>query len=510
MVARIQTAALSGVEVQAVDVQVHLARGALPGFNIVGLPNKAVSESRERVRAALAAIGMAIPPTRVTCNLAPADVLKEGSHYDLPIALALLVALGRVDADTAAQWVTVGELGLDGSIAPVPGVLPVAIDAYSRGLGIACPAANGGEAAWAGPVDVLAPANLLELINHLNDEHTLARPKPAAVEAAAPYMDLRDVKGQETVKRALEVAAAGAHNMLMIGPPGSGKSMLAARLPGILPPLEPAEALSVSMVHSVAGMLRGGRILRQPPYRDPHHSASIPALVGGGTGAKPGEVSLAHYGVLFLDELPEFARPALEALRQPLEAATVTVARANRHITYPANLQLIAAMNPCRCGHVDDASRACSRAPRCVADYQSRISGPLYDRIDLVVEVPRVSTADLALPPAEEGSAEVRERVAQCRQIQRDRYAKLAPQAGIRANAEAAGGLLDMVATPDSEGKALLQRAADRLQLSARAYHRCMRVARTIADLEGSIKVERPHVAEALSYRLRKAEPVPA
>ena len=503
LVARIQTAAFSGVEVLGVDVQVHLARGAVPGFNVVGLPNKAVSESRERVRSALAAIGMAIPPLRVTCNLAPADVMKEGSHYDLPIALALLVALGKVDATAAAQWMVVGELGLDGTIAPVSGVLPVAIDALSRGLGVVCPAANGGEAAWAGPVDVAAPANLLELINHLNDDAALTRPKPAPLEAGPDVPDLMDVKGQETVKRALEVAAAGGHNILMIGPPGSGKSMLAARLPGILPPLEPAEALSVSMVHSIAGMLQGGRILRHPPFRDPHHSASVPALVGGGTGAKPGEVSLAHFGVLFLDELPEFARPALEALRQPLEGGTVTISRANRHVTYPARVQLVAAMNPCRCGHLDDANRACSRAPRCAIDYQAKISGPVFDRIDMVVEVPRVSSADLALPPSHEGSAQVQARVASCRALQRARFRRLDPNGSMRINAEAAGGMLDQIATPDAEGHALLQRAAERLQLSARAYHRTLRVARTIADLEGAEQIRRPHIAEALSYRRR-------
>ncbi|MCA8926549.1 MAG: YifB family Mg chelatase-like AAA ATPase [Alphaproteobacteria bacterium] len=503
MVAHIQTAAFNGVEVLPVDVQVHLARGAIPGFFVVGLPNKAVSESKERVRAALAAIGMAIPPTRVTVNLAPADVVKEGSHYDLPIALAVLVALGKVDASAAAQWLVLGELGLDGTLAPVAGVLPAAIHALSRNLGIVCPLANGGEAAWAGSVQAVAPRDLLELINHLNDDTTLTPPKAAALAAPPAAPDLRDVKGQETVKRALEIAAAGGHNLLMSGPPGSGKSMLAARLPGLLPPLTPAEALSVSMIHSVAGNLEGGRILRHPPYRDPHHSASVPALVGGGVGAKPGEVSLAHYGVLFLDELPEFTRPALEALRQPLEGGTVTVARANRHVTYPANVQLIAAMNPCRCGHIDDAGRACSRAPKCAADYQARISGPVFDRIDMVVEVPRVSTADLALPPAEDGTAEVAARVAEARAIQRERFRALAPDQHLRVNAEAEGGLLETIATPDAEGLALLQRAAERLQLSARAYHRTLRVARTIADLDRAESVRRPHIAEALSYRRR-------
>jgi len=488
-----------------VDTQVYLARGVLPGFQVVGLPNKAVSESRERVRAALAAIGMAIPPLKVTCNLAPADVVKEGSHYDLPIALAVLVALGQVDADAAQQWVAVGELGLDGSLAPVAGVLPVAIDALARGYGVICPAANGGEAAWAGSVDVIAPSNLLELINHLNDHATLSRPSPALLQAGPAPPDLRDVKGQETVKRALEVAAAGGHNMLMIGAPGSGKSMLAARLPGLLPLLEPREALEVSMIHSLAGMLEGGRILRHPPYRDPHHSASVPALVGGGVGAKPGEVSLAHYGVLFLDELPEFARPALEALRQPLEGGTITISRANRRMTYPARLQLISAMNPCRCGHMDDARRACSRAPRCGIDYQSKISGPVFDRIDMIVEVPRVTTEVLALPPPAEGTAEVAARVAACRAVQKARLKEQSTGARARLNADLSGSLLDRLGTPNADGQGLLQRAAERLQLSARGYHRTLKVARTIADLEGSTSVRRPHVAEALSYRRREA-----
>jgi magnesium chelatase family protein len=308
---------------------------------------------------------------------------------------------------------------------------------------------------------------------------------------------LRDIKGQETAKRALEVAAAGGHNLLMIGPPGSGKSMLAARLPGILPPLDPAEALEVSMIHSLAGSLSEGRLIRKRPFRDPHHSASLPALVGGGLRARPGEVSLAHLGVLFLDELPEFQRQTLESLRQPMETGRVTVARANAHVTYPARVQLVAAMNPCRCGHLDDAALACGKAPRCAMDYQSRISGPLFDRIDLHVDVPAVAAADLSLPPPSEGSAEVAARVAQARALQNTRY----KAHGIRTNAEADGELLDKVATPEPDGLKLLTQAVEKFKLSARGYHRVLRVARTLADLEGSAPVKRVHVAEALSYR---------
>ncbi|MGH7006739.1 MAG: YifB family Mg chelatase-like AAA ATPase, partial [Alphaproteobacteria bacterium] len=327
-----------------------------PYFGIVGLPDKAVGESRDRVRAALSALGLGLPPKRILVNLAPADVLKEGTHFDLPIALGLLVAMGVVSAEDAGEFTVLGELGLDGALAPVAGVLPAAMAASGHGRGIVCPAACGGEAAWAGELDIVAAPTLLALINHLKGTQVLPRPAPRLAEDDARYPDLADIKGQETAKRALEVAASGGHNLLMVGPPGSGKSMLAQRLPGILPPLEAAEALEVSMVHSVAGMLVEGRITRRRPFRDPHHSASLPALVGGGMRARPGEVSLAHQGVLFLDELPEFQRPTLESLRQPIESGKAVVSRANHHVTYPARFMLVAAMNPCRCGHLGDAS----------------------------------------------------------------------------------------------------------------------------------------------------------
>ncbi|HWL47648.1 MAG TPA: YifB family Mg chelatase-like AAA ATPase [Sphingomonadaceae bacterium] len=497
MVAHVATVAFLGLEARPVEVQVQIAPG-VPAFVIVGLPDKAVAESRERVRAALTAIGLALPPKRITVNLSPADLPKEGSHYDLPIALGLLGAMGVVDAETLASYLVVGELGLDGRVAVSPGVLLAALHASARGLGLVCPAAQGPEAAWAGTIEVLAAPDLLALLNHFRGSGQLAPPRPGVADPPVAGPDLAQVKGQETAKRALEIAAAGGHNLLMVGPPGAGKSLLAACLPGILPDLTPAEALEVSMVASVAGTLQDGRLIRARPFRAPHHSASMAALVGGGHRGRPGEVSLAHLGVLFLDELPEFQRAVLDSLRQPLETGTVAVARANAHVTFPARVQLVAAMNPCRCGHLDDAALACARAPRCAADYQAKVSGPLFDRIDLHVEVAAVSAADLVLPPPAEGSAEVAARVGAARARQTARY----EGEGVRTNAEADGALLDRVATPDEPGRALLAEAAA-MRLSARGYHRVLRVSRTIADLAGAERVGRRHVAEALSYRRR-------
>ena len=496
MVAIVSTVAYLGLEARAVEVQVQLSPG-LASFMVVGLADKAVGESRERVRGAIAAIGLAIPPKRIVANLSPADLPKEGSHFDLPIAMALLAAIGVVDAEMLSHYVVVGELGLDGRIAPSAGVLLAALHASAEGKGLICPAAQGSEAAWAGDVEVLAAPDLLSLLAHLRGSTLL--PAPVAGEAEEPGRgpDLAQVKGQETAKRALEIAAAGAHNLLMVGPPGAGKSLLAACLPGILPPLGPSEALEASMIASVAGCLPDGRLIRTRPYRAPHHSASMPALVGGGLKVRPGEISLAHLGVLFLDELPEFQRPVLDSLRQPLETGTVTVARANTHVTFPARVQLIAAMNPCRCGHLGDPALACSRAPRCAADYQARVSGPMLDRIDLHVDVQGVSAADLTLPPPAEGSAAVAARVAAARDVQSARYAN----DGVRTNAEADGDVLERVATPDEPGRALMASAAAAMRLSARSYHRMLKVARTIADLAGAETIGRIHVAEALSYR---------
>ncbi len=499
--ARAYTIAFEGIEARLVEVQCATSPG-LPAFNMVGLPDKAVSEARERVRAALSALSISLPPRRITINLSPADLPKIGSHFDLPIALALMAELEAISREDVEQVIAMGELSLDGSLVPVAGALPAALGAAETSRALICPAACGPEAAWVGGAQVLAPADLGAVLAHFNGHASLPAARPELAEDATPQPDLADVKGQERARRALEIAAAGRHNLLMIGPPGAGKSMLAARLPGILPDLSPAEALETSMIHSLAGHHIGKGISRRPPFREPHHTASVAAMAGGGKSARPGEISLAHNGVLFLDELPEFPRSVLETLRQPLETGEVTVSRANAHVRYPSRFMLVAAANPCRCGHLGDPARACSRAPGCGEDYLSRISGPLLDRFDLRVDMPALSVSelgDMGSATAAEPSASVAARVARARTRQQARFAH---EEGIRSNAQAEGRLLREIATPDSGGKALLGRAAERFGLSARGYHRVLRVARSIADLSGSEQVEEMHIAEALSYRL--------
>ncbi|MBI1197249.1 MAG: YifB family Mg chelatase-like AAA ATPase [Phenylobacterium sp.] len=499
MAARVVTLAFSGVEAVRVDVQVQFTQGTF-AFILVGLGDKAVAESRERVMAAFTGLGLALPGRRIVANLAPADLPKMGSHYDLPIALAVMAAMGVIPPDALEGWAAVGELALDGRITPVAGALPAAVAAGAMGLGLICPEACGPEAAWAGETQVLAAPSLIALVNHFRGTQMLSPPRPGPMLDGERVPDLRDVKGQENAKRALEIAAAGGHNLAFIGPPGSGKSMMAQRLPGLLPPLTPEELLETSMVHSIAGLIARGRLTRARPFRSPHHSASMAALTGGGLKAKPGEVSLAHNGVLFLDELPEFSGQALDSLRQPLETGEVVVARANAHVRYPARFQLVAAMNPCRCGHGGPGRGACGRAPRCQTDYQGRISGPLMDRIDLTVEVPPVTAADLALPPPAEGTAEAAARVAGARAVQAERAAEGGPGAA-PLNAQAEGDWLETICALDEPARALLSRAAEAGGLSARGWARTLRLARTIADLEGADAVRRIHVAEALVYR---------
>ncbi|PZO02908.1 MAG: AAA family ATPase [Alphaproteobacteria bacterium] len=505
MVASVVTVAFEGVDARRVDVQVQQLSSDQPSFTIVGLADKAVAESRERVRGAFPGIGLALPSKRIIANLAPADLPKEGSHFDLPIVLALLASMGVIPPDALNGWAAIGELGLDGQIAPVGGALPAAVAADAMGLGLICPEFNGPEAAWAGDVAVLAPRSLIGLVNHFKGVQVLRRPEPGAMRDGARVPDLREVKGQESAKRALEIAAAGGHNLLFVGPPGSGKSMMAARLPGLLPPLTPKELLETSMVWSVAGMIERGSLTRERPFRAPHHSASMAALTGGGHKAKPGEASLAHNGVLFLDELPEYSAQALDSLRQPLETGEIVVARANAHVRYPARFQLIAAMNPCRCGLGGGGRGACGKAPRCQRDYQNRISGPMFDRIDLTVETPPVTAADMALPPPSEGTAEASARVQTARAMQEDRLRAAGIDPDIARdqaiNARASGETLDRFARPDEAGRALLMRAGEAGGLTARGWTRTLRLARTIADLDGCEGVLRRHIAEALIYR---------
>ena len=498
MVARAYTVAFEGVEARSVEVQCAVAPG-LPKFSIVGLPDKAVSEARDRVQSALSSLSIALPSKRITVNLSPADLPKEGSHFDLPIAVALLAALEIIPKDAIEGIVALGELSLDGALIPVIGALPAAMAAAQDDRALLCPKASGAEAAWVGATQVIGAAALGDVIRHFTGQSVLPAAEPGEVTPEVFGRDFRDVKGQERAKRALEIAAAGRHHLMLVGTPGSGKSMLAARLPGILPPLTATEALEPSMIHSLSGLLDQGGISRTRPFREPHHTASMAAIVGGGRGAKPGEISLAHNGVLFMDEFPEFPRTVLETLRQPIETGEVMVARANAHIRYPCRFMLIAAANPCKCGYLSDPARACSRAPICGEDYLGRISGPLMDRFDLRVEVPPVAFTDLDLPATGETSATIAARVADARAIQQERFAD---HGSLRQNSDAEGEILETIATPDDAGRALLTKVAERFGLTARGYHRVLRVARTIADLDGAEAVHRAHVAEAVSFRL--------
>lgn len=497
MLARARSVALIGVDAVPVEVEVDVSPG-LPSFMVVGLPDQAVSEARERVRAAVRNAGLPFPAARITVNLAPADLRKEGPLYDLPIALGLLAAQELLPAGALAGVVSAGELALDGTLRPIAGAVNLALLAAQEGLPALLPGGNAAEAALIDGVTVYGAVSLLAAVRHLTGEGPLEAalpPEPAPDEAA--LLDLADLKGQTAAKRALEIALAGGHNLLLVGSPGSGKTMLARRAPGLLPPLTRAEALEVTRIHSAAGLLtaRGG-LVGHAPYRAPHHTVSDAGLIGGGSVPKPGEVSLAHRGVLFLDEFPEFSRKALETLRQPLEDRTVAISRARATVTYPANFQLIAAMNPCKCGHHGDPEKACTCTPAERIRYAGRLSGPLLDRLDLLVRVPRLTVDELSRAPETEGSAAVRQRIAHARSAmlarQGTRNSDLAGQA-LRRHAPLAPG-------PD----AFLRAAARQLSLTGRGFDRVLRVARTVADLAGSPEIREPHLAEAVTYRPRE------
>lgn len=498
MVVHIASFAFAGINVVDVDIQVQIANG-IPSFTILGSSDRTISDAKERIKAALLSLGLALPSKRIVVNLAPADLLKEGSHFDLAIACALLVSFGVLDQRELLEYVILGELGLDSHVLPVPGVLPAAVGALSQNRGIICPYINGVEAAWSGNPRIIAPSNLLELVNHFKGTQVLSLPSPGIDNSAVAYQDLADVVGQQVAKRAIEIAASGGHHMIMVGPPGAGKSMLASRLPGILPELTTEEILECSMVSSIAGLINNGQLTRKRPFRAPHHSCSVAAMVGGGIGRRirPGEVSLAHNGVLFLDELPEFDSDVIESLRQPIETGKIVISRSGAHITYPASFQLIAAMNPCRSGYVDDPSRACHRAPRCAVEYQRKVSGPIMDRFDLHIEV---SSPDINTIQTERKtrSCDVAARVREARRRQYVRYS----MDGITRNSQLDGELLvKYVIDPSKDAVNFLNEATGKLKISMRGYHRILRVARTIADLSGQEYVIKDHVAEALSYR---------
>ncbi len=493
----IKTFSFVGIDVVEVNVEVKISAG-LPNMTIVGLADKAVAESKERVRLAISSLDLMWPQKRITVNLAPADLQKVGSHFDLAIALGILVEMQIIKQNSVNNFFALGELSLSGDISAVSGIISASIGANQRNCGIICPEKNGSEAAWAGSLEIIAAPNLSSLIRHLNKEELLERPKTKALEINDFYPDFLEIKGQESAKRALEIAAAGGHNLLMSGPPGTGKSMLASRLVGILPPPDLEEILEINMIHSIAGNIIDGKLITRRPYRDPHHSCSMPAMVGGGNKCKPGEISLACHGILFLDELPEYSRQVLESLRQPLETKQVSISRANSHITYPANFQFIAAMNPCRCGYLGDEKKQCKRITSCGQEYQNKISGPLLDRIDIIIEIPQIDVF-FSNNKESENSKTIKERVVKTREIQKIRYQK--ENTNYKTNSQIDGKILEKYTILDEESKRILKKSVEKMSTSMRGITRILRVARTIADLENSYEIKQIHLLEAIGYR---------
>jgi len=498
MLSHVRTVALNGMRVVDIDVQAHIINGH-PGLTIVGLADKAVNESRERIRATISSLGLSLPAKKITINLAPANIVKVGTHFDLPITLAILVVMDVVSQTSIQNYFALGELSLDGKIRSVCGILPATIHAQESNSGIICPMDNGHEAAMAGnDIDVVSADNMLHLISHLNGKYILPKQDiPKCTDHAALNLrsDMSDIRGQESAKRAIKIAIAGRHNILMIGPPGAGKSMLASAISSILPPLSPKEILDVSIIKSI---INGFDVVsNERPYRNPHHSASMAAIVGGGKDAKPGEVTLAHCGVLFLDELPEFQRPVLDALRQPLESHEISIARVNSHITYPAKFQLVAAMNPCKCGYFGEENKKCYKSD-CYITYQSKISGPILDRIDIHINVPNTSAILFSKQTIRaESSKEIRDHILQVLSFQAQRYL----HHNIEMNADLSYELLQKFCALDVKTIAMLESCSEKFKFSMRGYIRILRVSRTIADMEFSDTVQQHHVAEAITYR---------